>query len=253
MAELVPCTFLALIGGPVETEGPPGDTTRAWSPAYATQHWTVEEGLPDCIAADVMMPRRDGFQMCRALRRDAMTEGIPVILLTARAEAADEAEGLRSGADAYLTKPFDAEVLWTQVGNLIAQRHRLRERVRAEMNDPPESESPAGAQPSPFEQEVRTAIRAHLSDPDFTVARLVEEVALSRSQLYRRTKRATDQSPNALIRRMRLETAAQLLRDGEGSVSEVAYAVGFESLSYFSRRFREHAGAAPSTLLPDDG
>ena len=205
--------------------------------------------LPDVIVADVMMPGLDGFEMTRRLRQDenAVTAGIPLLFLTARAGTDDEREGLRSGGDDYLRKPFEAAVLRARVKALIARQHRLRERLRAESHAPESGERDADAA-SPFEETVRGLIREHLSDPDFDVAALAEEAALSRRQLTRRLKEATDDgiTPARLIRRMRLERGARLLESGEQNITQVAYAVGFKSLSHFSRRFKERFGLPPS-------
>ena len=205
--------------------------------------------LPDVIVADVMMPGLDGFEMTRRLRQDenAVTAGIPLLFLTARAGTDDEREGLRSGGDDYLRKPFEAAVLRARVKALIARQHRLRERLRAESHAPENGERDADAA-SPFEETVRGLIREHLSDPDFDVAALAEEAALSRRQLTRRLKEANEDgiTPARLIRRMRLERGARLLESGEQNITQVAYAVGFKSLSHFSRCFKERFGPPPS-------
>jgi AraC-like DNA-binding protein len=199
------------------------------------------------IVADVMMPGLDGLEMTRRLRQDedAVTAGIPLLFLTARAGTDDEREGLRSGGDDYLRKPFEAAVLRARVKALIARQHRLRERLRAESHAPENGERDAA---SPFEETVRGLIREHLPDPDFDVAALAEEAALSRRQLTRRLKEATEDgiTPARLIRRMRLERGARLLESGEQNITQVAYAVGFKSLSHFSRRFKERFGPPPS-------
>ncbi|HLT47073.1 MAG TPA: two-component regulator propeller domain-containing protein [Rubricoccaceae bacterium] len=207
----------------------------------------ARETLPDLVVADVMMPALDGLGLSRALKADPATDCIPVVLLTARASRADEVEGLGTGADDYVTKPFHAGALRARVDNLIALRRRLRERLRAEgapaASAPPEP--PAEAM-SAFERQVRAVVTANLTEPGFDVEALAEAVALSRSQLHRRLREEAGTTPSALIRTVRVEAAARLLREGAGTVSEVAYAVGFESLSHFSRCFRAHYGVNPS-------
>lgn len=201
--------------------------------------------LPDLVVSDVMMPEVDGFDMLRALRQSRRTDCIPVVMLTARAGEADQIEGLEVGAEAYLTKPFDAEVLTAQIDRLISTRQRLRERFAEEAaegnaaDDVSEIES--------FEERVRAAVRAHLADPDFSVEQLAEAVRCTRRTLTRRVKEEAGQTPSQLIRAMRVERGAELIDEGAGSISEVAYAVGFNSLSYFSRSFKEHFGCSPST------
>ena len=202
----------------------------------------TREALPDLVVADVMMPVMDGLAFTCALRADPATDGVPVVLLTARSETADELAGLATGADDFVTKPFVPETLLARVANLIALRQRLRERLRAD-GAPAAPETSAEA---PFTATVRAAVLAHLTDGAFTVEALAAEVALSYSQLNRRLTAEAGVSPLEFVRRVRLDAAAQLLADGAGTVSEVAYAVGFNSLAHFSRAFRAQFGMPPS-------
>jgi signal transduction histidine kinase/AraC-like DNA-binding protein/CheY-like chemotaxis protein len=251
------------------------------------------ELLPDLVVADVAMPLLDGLALSRALKQHPLTDAIPVLLLTARATVEDEVAGLRTGADAYLRKPFDADVLRARVDGLIANRRRLRERMRLELltrQDTEPASQPAAAEaplrerdPSPassdaesllavsgpppgeapaapaeqaadsasdsLELRVRRVILEHLyEDNELSVEQLAREVAMSRSQLYRRLKDEAGVSPSDLLRLVRLEEAAKLLRAGESNVSEVAFAVGFNSLAHFSRSFRARFGVSPSEL-----
>jgi len=202
--------------------------------------------LPDLVLSDVMMPGLDGYALCRALKEDAETDFIPVILLTARAAAEDRLAGLRQAADAYLTKPFEVEELTTRIDNLIALRRRLRERFAGKvirMRPPPVEVASSDAK---FLEQVRAVIGIHLGDEEFSVEALAGLVSHSRGHLHRQLKGITDESPSDLLRRMRLERAAQLLEAGAGSVSEIAYGVGFKSVAHFSNRFQEHFGVRPS-------
>jgi signal transduction histidine kinase/ligand-binding sensor domain-containing protein/DNA-binding response OmpR family regulator len=202
--------------------------------------------VPDLVLSDVMMPGLDGYALCRALKQDAETDFIPVILLTARAAAQDRMAGLREAADAYLTKPFQVEELTTQIDNLIALRRRLRERFARKvvrMRPPPVEVASSDAK---FLDQVRSAIEVQLPHEDFGVEELARMVAHSRGHLHRRLREITDESPSDLLRRMRLERAAQLLEAGAGSVSEIAYGVGFRSVAHFSNRFQDHFGVRPS-------
>jgi signal transduction histidine kinase/DNA-binding response OmpR family regulator len=217
--------------------------------------------LPDLIVADVMMPRLDGLALGRALKGDPMTDCIPVVLLTARADPADAVAGLRTGADDYVTKPFSGAVLRARVDNLIAGRRHLRDRFRAESPaaasvaaDPHEaadgaSRAPAALPCAAIEQRLRTIVAAHLADGAFNPEALACEAGLSYKQLYRALHDGLGTTPSRFIRTVRVEHAARLLSEGAGSVTEVAYAVGFNSLSYFNRAFRERYGAAPSEYL----
>ena len=206
----------------------------------------ARRALPDLVLSDVMMPVMDGYALCRALKSHPDTDFIPVILLTARAEAEDRLAGLHEHADDYLTKPFDVRELLARVGNIVAMRRRLRERFAgARLTIPP---APVGLAPADqkFIDQVRAAIEAHLGDETFTVERLASEVAQSRGNLHRRLRDLIGENPSDLIRRMRLERAAELLEARAGSVAEVAYAVGFKSVAHFSNAFNEQHGARPS-------
>ncbi len=206
----------------------------------------AREELPDLIVADVMMPQLDGLELGRALKSDTMTDAIPVILLTARAESADQVAGLKAGADAYLVKPFDPAVLTACVANLLDQRRRLRERFRLGEAAPPVTEPKT---PSGLDLRLRPLVEAHLVDPKFGPEVLAEVASLSYHQLYRSLRDELGTTPSRYIRTVRSECAAALLKQGAGSVTEIAYAVGFESLSYFRRAFRERFEATPSEFL----
>jgi signal transduction histidine kinase/DNA-binding response OmpR family regulator/ligand-binding sensor domain-containing protein len=208
----------------------------------------AQEELPDVILADVMMPAMDGHEMTRRLKANAETKAIPVIMVTARAGTGDEVEGLQVGADDYITKPFDANVLRQRVGGVIMLQERLRERLRVESaSSADEATGPAEAR-SEVEQEARRVIREHLAESDFDASALAAEMAMSRSSLYRAFDDETDTTPSALITEVRMERAKILLSNDEGTVTQVAYAVGFEQLSSFSRAFREYAGHPPSAV-----
>ena len=201
---------------------------------------------PDLIVSDVMMPEMDGYAFCRAIRQDPELDFLPVILLTARAAVEDKLEGLARGADDYLTKPFSTDELKARIRNLIAQRQRLRDRFRA--SAAASSLPPMDAQSSDavFLDGLRAAVDAHLSDEAFTVEALAETVGIDRSHLYRRMQDLLGQSPSAYLWGLRLEKAAQLLAAQAGTVSEVAYGVGFKSVPHFARRFRARYGCSPS-------
>jgi len=208
----------------------------------------AQTALPDLIVSDVMMPNRNGFAMLRALRQDPRTDCIPVVLLTARAEATAHVEGMEEGGDAYLTKPVDSDVLCATVDRLLTARQQLREQFRTTSAQSSSPEPvPSDTSSSSFDERVRSIVRTHLSDPDFSVADLADEMALSRGHLTDKVKDELGQTPTALLRSMRLEQGAELLAAEEGTVTEVAYAVGFNSLSYFSRCFKDEYGVPPSS------
>lgn len=218
---------------------------------------TARKQLPDCIVADVMMPKMDGFEMGKALMNDPMTAGIPLLYLTARATVDDEVDGLAIGADAYLVKPFESRTLHARVQNLIRKRLRLRELHQAsnspDTGEAEEADEAPSDTKSKFVSQVRQAIRENLSDPNFGVNELADAVSVSRSHLYRRIKDEFSQTPSTLLRAERLKRARQLLDQKEGNVSEVAYAVGFSSLSHFSTVFRKQYNQPPSEVMMASG
>lgn len=219
--------------------------------------------LPDLIVSDVMMPRLDGLSLVRALRERDETAGIPLIFLTARAGDADEIEGLSSGADQYLCKPFDSEILRARVAAALHAVERLRRRFQsvdlalpAMAADPhPEPAPPLAPAPSDQASAIRdlafthraTAwLRQHMHDEALSLAEMAEGLHVSRATLNRRFAAAFGETPRATLRRLRLERAEELLAAGEGSVSEVAYAVGYSSLAVFSRAYRDRYGRTPT-------
>ncbi|TVP42871.1 MAG: hybrid sensor histidine kinase/response regulator [Gemmatimonadales bacterium] len=202
--------------------------------------------LPDLIVADVMMPELDGLALSRALKDDPMTDAVPVLLLTARAAPEDHVAGFETGADAYLVKPFDPAVLEARARALLAQRQRLRERFGRSGAAPPVAPP---ATPSPLEGRLRPLVEAHLTNPDFGPDALARAAGMSYHQLYRALRAELESTPSRFIRGVRADCAAELLRQRAGSITEVAFAVGFESLSYFGRAFRERYGTTPSEHL----
>jgi DNA-binding response OmpR family regulator/anti-sigma regulatory factor (Ser/Thr protein kinase) len=205
------------------------------------------EHTPDLIVSDVMMPEMDGFELCETLKSDERTSHIPVILLTAKAGQDHKLAGLETGADEYLTKPFDGRELQLRVQNLIRQRAQLRERYGRTMLLQP-SEVAVTSADEQFIQKVQTAIESNLDNEQFSVEDLADAVAFSRSQLHRKLKALTDQSPTVIIRNFRLQRAKSLLEQGAGTVSEIALEVGFGNLSYFSKTFKAAFGVLPSEV-----
>ena len=207
----------------------------------------VNRHLPDLVVSDVMMPGFDGYALCRALRADPALAFIPVILLTGRAGTEDKLAGLQEGADGYLTKPFDVRELRARIDNLIKQRQRLRETLaQTVMAAPVEASKTETSDHEALLARVHEIVQTRLADETLTVETLAEAVGLSRSQLYRRLKAADGQTPADLIREARLAEAARLLARKAGTVSEVAYGVGFNSIAHFSRTFRAAYGVPPS-------
>lgn len=204
---------------------------------------------PDLIVSDIMMPKMDGNELCARLKADPATNYIPVILLTARAEMESRLKGLATGADDYIIKPFYARELQLRSMNLIEQRKRLRIAYSnwVMLPDAPLPESPK--QEHAFVIHVKEVLERQHGDADFSVGQFADEMAMSRKNLLRKTKTLMNTSPSDLIRNFRLEQAARLLQHHEGAIADVAYRVGFNNLSYFSKVFRETYGQSPSLFV----
>ncbi|MEZ4961857.1 MAG: two-component regulator propeller domain-containing protein [Saprospiraceae bacterium] len=206
------------------------------------------ETIPDIIISDVMMPRKDGFEVCRALKLDERTSHIPIVLLTAKADDKAKITGLKTGADAYLMKPFNREELFVRLEKLIELRNQLQKKYA--QADPPDPQ-PSATEPTLddlFMQKFKQAIEKKMELSDLGVDDLCEELSISRTQLFRKTKALTGESPVRLIQQMRLRKAKELLRTTELNVSEIAYEVGFTDPAYFSRAFNKEFGMSPSTI-----
>ncbi len=197
--------------------------------------------LPDLVISDLMMPEMDGLGLTDALRNNPETATIPIILLTAKSTKRDTVAGIEAGADDYLTKPFDTSELIARVAGLIASRKLIRVATLAEfqLNDKD------GLVKDRFLQQFDQLIMEHLQNSDINVQRLAELMNMDRSSLYRKCQKSTGVSPIAYLRKLRMQVAARLLQENSHSISEVAYATGFESISYFSRVFKAEYDASP--------
>ncbi len=200
---------------------------------------------PDIIISDVMMPKADGFEVTQVLKQDERTSHIPIILLTAKADQESKLEGLESGADAYLSKPFDKSELMIRLAKLIEIRKKLQVYYvgsALEISNPEEEISKEAV----FLQKLKSHVDQHLDDSDYNIEELAKDMLLSRQQLYRKTKALTGKSVAAYVRLIRLHHAKKLLQKTHLNVSEVAYRVGFSDPGYFSKSFSEEFGYAPS-------
>ena len=201
--------------------------------------------IPDLIISDLMMPRRNGNELCTLLKEDERTSHIPFILLTAKASTQSRLEGLGLGADDYLTKPFIAEELRVRVKNLIEQRRKLRERFSQTSILQPSAIAVSSADER-FIQRALAVVEQHMANEDFSVESFGQEIGMSRMQLHRKLTALTGQSSSEFIRTIRLQRAASLLQQRWGNVADVAYAVGYQNLSYFSKCFKEVYQQTPS-------
>ncbi len=207
----------------------------------------AKQNIPDLIICDVMMPKMDGNEVCKRLKQDEKTSHVPIILLTAKAGQENKIEGLETGADDYLTKPFDAKELLVRVKNLIDLRRKLREKFSVGKVLKP-GEIAVTSVDDQFLQKAMAIVENKMPDENFSVDEFAREVGMSRSQLLRKLTALTSQSPSDFIRYMRLHRAKQLLEQNAGNVSEIAFTVGFNSVAYFTKCFREQFSVVPSEV-----
>lgn len=208
---------------------------------------TILKEKPDLVISDVMMPEMDGITLCRKIKQNININHIPIILLTAKSKAEDQIEGLEIGADAYIVKPFNTELLRTTISNLIANRERLRGKLVGEQQvEEKITKIEMKSNDEILMSKVMKTINDHLADPTLNVEMLAVNVGMSRVHMHRKLKELTNQSARDFIRSIRLKQAANLLREKNLSVSEVAYATGFSNLSHFSNTFRDFYGISPS-------
>jgi signal transduction histidine kinase/DNA-binding response OmpR family regulator len=210
-----------------------------------------KEVIPDLIISDIMMPKVDGFQLCRQLKSHRDTSHIPIILLTARASEESTEQGLEIGADDYITKPFSSRLLNARIRNLIEQRRRLQVERRTHLTKTP-APSEISSVDNRFYNELVQLLNQNISDPEFKVEQLRKKLFMGRTTLYRKIMALTGLSPNRFLRTYRLMRAAQLLKGKFGNVSEVASEVGFTNLAYFSQCFKEEFLTSPSHFNKKD-
>ncbi len=206
---------------------------------------TAIKNLPDLIITDLIMPEMDGVEFCRILKTDERTSHIPVIMLTARSGVEDRMEGIETGADIFLTKPFHTRELRLVVRKLIEQRKKLRERFSRDVRLEPKDIAITPADEK-FLNRALGIIEKHMGDFEFEVNIFQEEMAMSRMQLFRKIKALTDQTPSEFIRTIRLKRAAKLIEQGFGNIAQISYEVGFNNPSYFAKCFKEIYGSQPS-------
>ena len=200
--------------------------------------------VPDIVLSDIMMPVMDGLAFCQQLKTDKAISHIPVILLTARSLDEQRAEGYEHGADAYLSKPFSLRLLLSRIDNLIESRKKLNQTWSKGVEDD-EIGNISNEIDKSFLKQLRKIIQENLANSDLSVEQIGDEIGLSRVQLYRKVKALTGYSPVEMLRKARLTRARHLLRTTEKTVSEVAYAVGFSTPSYFSKCYKDEFGESP--------
>lgn len=210
------------------------------------------ESVPDIVVSDVMMPVMDGLAFCTRLKQHEATSHIPVLLLTARSSEQQHIEGLQTGADIYMTKPFSADLLLANIASLLANRQKLRQLFKTQnLNTTPSQHLTTQNSPSPDRRFLDTFLKAmekHMSNTNLKIEDLGDEVGLSRVQLYRKVKALTGMTPVEILRETRLKHAMQLLKTTDKTVSEIANEVGFATPGYFSSCFKKQYDKYPTDV-----
>jgi DNA-binding response OmpR family regulator len=204
--------------------------------------------IPDLIVTDVMMPEMDGNQFCRNLKSDERTSHVPVIMLTAKIAVEQQLEGLESGADLYLTKPFSVQILQSYINNLLKSRETLRQRYDNKvLLEPLEVE--VGTVDKKFMERLMTVINENLSNADFNISDLSKIIGMSKAVLYKKFNALTEIPIAEFIKSLRLKKAAILLSKDKLNIAEVAWEVGFNDRKYFSKEFKKMFGKTPSEYI----
>ena len=223
----------------------------------------AKDKIPDIVISDVMMPLKDGFEVANTLKNEELTAHIPIILLTAKSAIESKLKGLKTGADAYLTKPFHTEELFIRIEKLIELRKKLQAKYAnanltklSSIKTFPKKGQEVTPEPSKevseldkiFLEKLTTTIQANLDNEKLSVESLAQKLFISRSQLHRKAKALTGFSPNEFIRNYRLDYSLELLKNKNEKISQIAFQVGFSDEKYFSRRFKERFGVSPSEM-----
>lgn len=205
----------------------------------------AEAENPDIIVSDVMMPRMSGTDMCRRIKENIETSHIPIILLTAWSTDEGRAAGYKAGADAYIAKPFDMEVLLARINNLLEKQEKRQRDFSHSISLDPKTVTDSSPDEK-FLKEIIACIEKNIDNSEYTIDSLASDVVMSRMSLYRKMKSLTGQTPADFIRTVRLKTAAKLLKEEKCTVSEACYRTGFASPQNFSKHFKEMFGVLPS-------
>jgi signal transduction histidine kinase/DNA-binding response OmpR family regulator len=208
----------------------------------------AEQEFPDIILTDVMMPVMDGVEMCRRLKTNVNTSHIPVLMLSAKASVEHQIEGLRTGADDYLSKPFNLDLLLVKINSVLKTREDLRKRYRNELSIMPAQMTVTNADENVLKRMLEV-IEENISNPDLSANTFVTEIGMSRSVLYAKLKELTGQSVNEFVRTVKLKKASQVILQNRKTISEVAYMFGFNTPQYFTKCFKEEFGVPPKDFI----
>lgn len=211
---------------------------------------TILADTPDLVISDIMMPEMDGLSLCRKIKQNTNVNHVPVILLTAKSKPEDTMEGMATGADAYMVKPFNTELLKSTIANLIANRKLLKSKFSgAQQQEDKVQKLSMKSADEILMSKIMKVINENLSNPDLNVEMLAANVGLSRVHVHRKLKELTNLSARDFIKNIRLQQAAALLKEKKLTVSEVAYATGYTNLSHFSSSFKEVHGMSPKEYM----
>ncbi len=207
----------------------------------------INQEIPDVIISDVMMPRMDGIQLCQEVKKQITTSHIPVILLTARSSVTYEMEGLKTGAEDYITKPFNPGIVKTRVSNILENRNKLREYFLNKVRFEPDTQTaPESDMDSQFIEKAIQLVNDNIHNEDFGIEVMVDELFMSQSTLFRKIKSLTGLSITAFIRSVRLKKAAQIILQSNMKLSQVAFEVGFNDYKHFKKSFQQQFNCLPS-------
>lgn len=228
------------------------DTYQVIEAADGAEGWEMAlKHMPDMVISDVMMPVMNGLELCRKLKLDDRTSHIPVILLTARAAFVHQVDGLETGADSYITKPFNMQMLELNIRNLLAARLLMRKKYSQQITLQPQDTVIESADEK-FLSKLMKIIEQHMHNPEFGVEELSSEIGMSQSVLYRKIKAITDFTVADFIKSVRLKKAAILLIKDQMTIADVAYTVGFNNRKHFSREFKKQFGKNPTEYIAGD-
>ena len=210
----------------------------------------ILKNKPDLIISDIMMPEMDGTTLCTKLKANINTNDVPIILLTAKSREEDQLEGLQTGADAYILKPFNMDILRRTIINLLTMRRTLKNKFTGKESQEEKVEQRKIQTPDDaLMQRVMEVINENIGDSDLSVDMIAQKVGISRVHLHRKMKELTNQTPHSFIRNIRLQQAAKLLKDGKQSITEVMYACGFSNSASFSTMFKNLYGCSPREYM----
>lgn len=206
----------------------------------------IREEAPDLILSDIIMPEKDGYQLCRAIKEDLQLCHIPVILVTAKSTIENQVKGLETGADAYVTKPFDPNYLIALINSQLKNRKKVRNLLGKTTQTDNIEENILSPQDNAFMTELYRLMEKELSNPELDITHMTELMHISRTKFYYKVKGLTGENPSIFFKTYKLNRAAELILEGIYTISEIADMTGFSTLSHFSKSFKKQFGVSPS-------